>query len=149
MWFQKLCSFSERYNHFKGKYCNGDYIKGYTTLRAAKAACSNDIECGCINDFACNGFNTWVIFKGSALASSTQGTCAWTLGKCRPFLSEECKIFNNVICFGRWLHIPMCVEIWIFVTDETTTAVPTTTPVSGTYIFGFVAKNYLDDTINR
>ena len=61
----------------------GGYIKGYTTLQAAKAACSNDIECGCIYDSNCDG-GTWSIHKGSDLTSGQahgQENCAWTRGK--------------------------------------------------------------------
>ena len=60
----------------------GGYIKGYTTLQAAKAACSNDIECGCIQDMDCDGgIWGWSISKGSYIHHK-RGHCAWTIGKC-------------------------------------------------------------------
>ena len=62
------------------KFCDGGYIKGYTTFQAAKAACSNDVECGCILDLDCDG-GYWATNKGSSLHYH-RGHCTWTIGKC-------------------------------------------------------------------
>ena len=74
--FKNAYSFVAQYTHFADKYCNGEYISSYTTLQDAKEACSNNIECGCIYDVGCSN-HTWTISKGSSLASSGQGSCAW------------------------------------------------------------------------
>ena len=63
-------------------------IQKYTTLQAAKAACLDNTECGCIDDVDCDG-GTWFVRKGSATISSSYGSCAWIRGNCWPFLPEE------------------------------------------------------------
>ena len=42
--------------------------------------------------------------------------------------------------YGKKLHTLICVKYWIYVLEETTTAVPTTTPVPGKYSLVCVDK---------
>ena len=63
-----------------GKFCEGGDIGSYTTLQAAKEACSNNNECGCIWDEFCDG-NIWLISKGYNVTSDAYGSCAWTKSK--------------------------------------------------------------------
>ena len=78
--FQSTCSIADQYTHFEGKYCEGTFIEEYTTLQAAKAACLDNTECGCIYDSNCDG-GTWFTSKGSEITSSLSGSCAW-IGNC-------------------------------------------------------------------
>ena len=83
MWFENVCSIADAdpYTKFEGKNCQGYTIQsGFTTLRAAKAACSKNNYCRCIEDSDCYGYN-WKITKGDALYSSSKGSCAWIKGK--------------------------------------------------------------------
>ena len=75
--FRNVYFFADEYTQFAGKYCGGATIQSsITTLQAAKAACSGNILCGCIDDLDCNGDN-WQINEGMALLSSSKGSCAW------------------------------------------------------------------------
>ena len=78
----KTCDFagsnSDEYsNTWYDKECDGDFIEVHTTLQAAKAACNNTIECGCIYDWRCNGLH-WFISNSPAVISSNDGSCSWT-----------------------------------------------------------------------
>ena len=63
-----------------GKYCGGVEIERYRTLGAAVAACSKNVECGCIYDRYCDD-DTWWISKGYQIKASSTGSCAWTPSK--------------------------------------------------------------------
>jgi len=60
-----------------GQYCSGSDIEIHTTLQAAETACSNNVECGCIYNAACDG-DRWRISKGYEVTPSSIGSCAWT-----------------------------------------------------------------------
>ena len=78
--FQSTCSVADQYTQFEGKFCAGTDIQQHTTLQAAKAACLDNTECGCIYDRYCDG-GTWFTSKGSAMTPSPSGYCAW-IGNC-------------------------------------------------------------------
>ena len=70
----------DQYLHFEKQYCTqGDEIQSYTTLQAAKEACSDNNECNCIHATACDG-DRWYIRKNATL-SYRWGACAWTKGR--------------------------------------------------------------------
>ena len=58
----------------------GDKITRHTSLEAAKAACLNNNECGCIDDLNCDGVY-WFSHKGYNFSSSGSAICAWIKGK--------------------------------------------------------------------
>ena len=81
MQFQSTCSIADEYTHFEYKHCKGAIIQQYTTLQAAKAACLNNTECGCMYDPKCDG-GSWNACKGSAIWSHSSDSCAWIRGNC-------------------------------------------------------------------
>ena len=68
--------FISDYTYHVGQTCLGNKIGNHATLQAAKAACSNNVDCGCIYDSKCNG-DGWSISKGNKVTQSRHGTCAW------------------------------------------------------------------------
>ena len=81
-----------------GQYCSGDEIAAYGTLQAAKAACLNNFECGCIDDYACDG-DGWWISKGNSVGTSPNGACTWTNGKLTCPIHTR-KLIN--VCFDKY-----------------------------------------------
>ena len=79
IWLQ--CFISE-YTYHVGHVCKGANIaqltQAYTTLQAAKAACLDNVECGCMWEYRCDGDGGWYLRKGSGVAPHV-GTCAWNL----------------------------------------------------------------------
>ena len=80
---------------------------------AAKAACSNNNECGCISDNFCDG-NEWKIHKGHHVSFDIDGSCAWTKSKLTFSSTPENKyihttyikyVITNPRAFIRVLHI--------------------------------------------
>merc|ERR1739842_106039 len=90
----------DQYTYFEGKYCEGTMIQKYTTLQAAKAACLDNTECGCIDDVDCDG-GTWFVRKGSATITSSYGSCAW-IRDCRS--DGDC--FNGGTCWKGTCDCP-------------------------------------------
>ena len=90
------CFISDNYNYLEGRYCQGSNIGSYTTLHAAKAACSNNYECGCIWEEECDG-DEWKISKGNTVFSSSYGSCAWA-GKLKFSFHTRKQIYtdNNI-----------------------------------------------------
>ena len=78
MGFQSVCSIVD-FTRNDYKQCTGDNIQDFTTFEAAKAACSKNIECGCIDVPFCLYGDRIMIMKGSGTASDEDwGYCAWT-----------------------------------------------------------------------
>ena len=90
------------YTYRVGQYCKGNGIGSYATFRAAATACSNNVECGCIYDKACDGVS-WFISKGYEVTPgylSSVRSCAWTPSKLTlPFHTRKLIYFtyNNDI----------------------------------------------------
>jgi hypothetical protein len=74
---RQICK-SKDFTRLDKKKCTGDYIQAFTTFEAAKAACSKNIECGCITVPFCNYGNHITTWKGSGVASDEDGDCAWS-----------------------------------------------------------------------
>ena len=74
-------STSDEYTSFwNNTECDGDFFEVHSTLQAAKAACVNNIECGCIYDWRCYGLH-WSLASVShspAVIPSNDGSCSWT-----------------------------------------------------------------------
>ena len=93
--------FISDYTYRVGQYCEGNDIGSYTMHTAAEAACSNNVECGCIHDEACDG-DRWSISKGYKVRASSTGSCAWTSSKLKQpshtrrlmYLSQHLKKCN-------------------------------------------------------
>ena len=79
---------SDEYTYLPGRECLGNYIypSGEITLEAAKEACANNTECGCIKDNGCHG-QVWYLFEGDSYSSSGSGTCAWIKSESRLTIS--------------------------------------------------------------
>ena len=85
---------SDEYTFLRRRDCLGEYITRNTTLEVAKAACVNDKECGCIQNYYCNG-KFWQLHKGHDVWPSDQNNCAWTLSKMTfPFHNR-----NIIFCY--------------------------------------------------
>ena len=97
---EKCIPFSGQFTRLEGKECLGDSIQYYTTLQAAKVACMNNIECGCIYDRKCDG-DQWFTSKGSAVYSDTaktgtQESCTWTKSTIAFYSHIRKLIFRNI-----------------------------------------------------
>ena len=68
--------------HFCVGNC-GDIRYPHKTLQAAKVACSNDIECGCIYDAECDGGKWWTCKGSNTLSDDSLGSCVWITGRWR------------------------------------------------------------------
>ena len=100
MQLKSVYLFSDQFTRLQGKECLGDSIQYHTTLQAAKVACMNNIECGCIYDRKCDG-DQWFTSKGSAVysdtaKSGTQESCTWTKSTI-AFYSHIRKLKNKLI----------------------------------------------------
>ena len=91
--------FISDYTYRVGQYCEGNDIGSYTMHTAAEAACSNNVECGCIYDKACDGVS-WFISKGYEVTPgylSSVRSCAWTPSKLTlPFHTRKLIYFSNI-----------------------------------------------------
>ena len=72
-------------SEFEGKVdsmCNGQAIKGYVSLSAAKEACSKDVSCNGIFDVLCDNDMYWTCEgKIEPDLSSSSKSCAWKKGE--------------------------------------------------------------------
>ena len=86
--------FSDEYTkNIELAFCMGDRISEHTTLVAAKTACSDNIDCGCIDEEACNG-GPWRTHKGFDVHQSAF-QCAWTKSKLTfPFRKRRLLYFT-------------------------------------------------------
>ena len=87
---------SDEYTFLPGTYCIGDPITYHTTLEAAKAACVNNIACGCIQDYYCDS-KGWSLHKEYGFSTDGSKTCAWIESKSKltfPFHTKKLVYFT-------------------------------------------------------
>ena len=103
---------SDEYTYLADRRCTGDDITSYTmrtpsyaTLEDAKAACENNIECGCIDDYVTSFLKRWYLHKGKRNADNPN-YCAWIKGKSKltfPFYSS--KFIYFIMCHKCMLDV--------------------------------------------
>jgi len=72
-----VCASGHCYNYMYPMLCGGSRIETYTTLGAAREACSADSSCGCIHDYQCDGGQHHTYVGTSTKPDSGFGSCAW------------------------------------------------------------------------